>query len=167
LKNKAQANNRFRRNNIKLFLERPRCEQKGLTPQRFTAALNNEVKGGALNTGNAAVAWYATHNTRWELRLISIVIFKTNESPIIPGVSLPPVVWVAANGYHLLIRVSVVLMILCAAPDSVHPIVIKIRGTVTLQDKEVKIIFESNDSTGLSVEKNVTTQLILISGVKK
>jgi hypothetical protein len=44
LKNKAQANNRFGRNNIKLFLERPRGDQKGLTPRRFTAALNNEVK---------------------------------------------------------------------------------------------------------------------------
>jgi hypothetical protein len=129
--------------------------------------LNNEVEGGFLNPIDAAAAWYATHNTRWELRLISIIIFVLNESPIIPGISLSPVVWVAENGYHLLFCFIVVLIVLSAAPDASHPILIKIRVTVTPQNKELKIIFKINDSFRLSVKNTVTSQLILLGMVKK
>jgi hypothetical protein len=104
---------------------------------------------------------------RWELRLISIIIFVTNESPIIPGISLSPVVWVAANGYHLLVRFIIVLMILCAALDASHSIVIEIGVTVSLQDEELKIIFQIDDSFCLCVKNTVTAQLILMGRVKK
>jgi hypothetical protein len=59
-------------------------------------------------------------------------------------------------------------MILCASQDASHPILIKIRVTVTLQNKEFKIILKIDDSFHLSVKNTVATQLILLLGrVKK
>ena len=124
---------------MKLFIEGPLSEQKRLlTRGRFTTTLNDEVEGCRcfISRVNAALSWYYAHNARWVLTLVAIIIDKANEGPIIPGISLPPVVWVAANGYHLLICFGVVLMVLCAAPDTAHPIVIKIRVNVRLQNEE-------------------------------
>jgi hypothetical protein len=147
---------------MKLLLEGPLGEKKGLTPSEFATALNNEVKGSGFNSTNATVAWYATHNTRWVLGLISILVFIADESPIIPGISLSLVVWVAANRYHLLLCLGAVLMVLCATPDTAQPIVVKIRVTVTLQNEQCKILFQFDESPGLSVKSYVTTQLITI-----
>ena len=123
---------------MKLLIEGPLSEQKRLTTGMFTTTLNDEVEGGCrfISRVRAAVAWYNTHNTRWILTLIAIIVNEANESPIVPGISLPPVVWMAANGYHFLLCFGVVLMVLCAAPDTAHPIVIKIRLHVRLQNEE-------------------------------